>query len=71
MKILHINTTDIVGGAGIAAYRLHTALRNEGIESFMLVQIKKSENEFVINNINVKLVINFNLLILSFRLYSI
>ena len=50
MRILHINTTDIIGGAGIAAYRLHTALRNEGIESFMLVQYKKSEDEFVLKN---------------------
>ncbi len=50
MKILHINTTDITGGAGIAAFRLHTALRNKGIESFMLVQYKKSNNEFVIKN---------------------
>ena len=52
MKILHINTTDIIGGAGIAAYRLHTALRNKGIESFMLVQVKKSDDEFVIKNNN-------------------
>jgi len=47
MKVLHINTTDITGGAGIAAFRLHTALREARQESFMLVQNKKSENSFV------------------------
>lgn len=50
MKILHINTTDIVGGAGIAAYRLHSALRQERIESFMLVQHKKSDDKYIIKN---------------------
>lgn len=50
MKVLHINTTDITGGAGIAAFRLHNALRKEGIDSFMLVQSKKSENKYVFKN---------------------
>ncbi len=50
MKVLHINTTDITGGAGIAAFRLHNALRKEGIESFILVQSKKSDNKFVFKN---------------------
>ena len=50
MKVLHINTTDITGGAGIAAFRLHNALRKEGIESFMLVQSKRSDNKFFFKN---------------------
>ncbi len=47
MKVLHLSTTDITGGAGIAAFRLHLALRKQGVESFMLVQHKKSDNPFV------------------------
>ncbi|MDW8002857.1 MAG: glycosyltransferase family 4 protein [Deltaproteobacteria bacterium] len=48
MKVLHINTCDILGGAARAAYRLHRALLNEGIESRMLVQTKKSDDWTVI-----------------------
>ncbi|MDO4764139.1 MAG: glycosyltransferase family 4 protein [Flavobacteriaceae bacterium] len=44
MKILHINTTDIEGGAARAAYRLHKALLEAGIDSNMLVQTKKSDD---------------------------
>jgi glycosyltransferase involved in cell wall biosynthesis len=33
MKILHINISDRVGGAAIAAYRLHSAMRSAGIDS--------------------------------------
>jgi len=48
MKILHINTKDIRGGAAIAAYRLHQGLLNEGIESKLLVQEKYSDDSNVI-----------------------
>lgn len=44
MKILHINALDIIGGAARAAYRLHQALLQEGIESRMLVQHKMSDD---------------------------
>ncbi len=37
MKVLHVNYSDVGGGAAIAAYRLHHALRHHGIESQMLV----------------------------------
>jgi len=47
MKILIINTFDIEGGAARAAYRLHKGLRQIGIESRMLVQLKKSEDATV------------------------
>lgn len=43
LKILHINVSDISGGAARAAYRLHTALRGIGVESRMLVQYKNSD----------------------------
>ncbi len=42
MKILHITTSDIGGGAARAAYRLHRALLNEKVDSLMLVQDKKA-----------------------------
>ena len=40
MKILHLNASDMGGGAARAAYRLHKALKSEGIDSSMLVQKK-------------------------------
>lgn len=48
MKILHINTFDKTGGAAIAAYRLHKALINIGIESRILVQQKITDDYTVI-----------------------
>ena len=48
MKILHLNTYDILGGAARAAYRIHTALRREKINSEMLVATKGSQDETVI-----------------------
>ena len=37
MNVLHINQSDISGGAAIAAYRLHQGLLQQGIESKLLV----------------------------------
>ncbi len=48
MKILHINTFDISGGAARAAYRLHKALLKAGVESLMLVEEKFSDDFTVI-----------------------
>lgn len=47
MKVVHINTSDIVGGAGIAAHRLHLELLNRGIDSKMLVLEKKTDEKEV------------------------
>ncbi len=41
MKVLHITYTD-AGGAGIAAVRIHNALREQGIDSSVLVAEKTS-----------------------------
>ena len=49
MKILHISTSDISGGAARAAYRLHRALLSKGINSQMLVQHKASDDYTVRN----------------------
>jgi len=48
MKILHLNTSDISGGAARAAYRLHKGLQGIGIDSKMLVQTKLSDDRTVI-----------------------
>ena len=48
MKILHVNTSDIQGGAARAAYRLHQALIVAGVDSQMLVQYKASDDQTVI-----------------------
>jgi glycosyltransferase involved in cell wall biosynthesis len=42
MKILHLNTFDIEGGAAKAAWRLHQGLRELGTDSRILVQTKTS-----------------------------
>ncbi len=42
MRILHINTYDQEGGAGLAAWRIHKGLQHLGIESHMLVQTRTS-----------------------------
>ena len=48
MKILIINMSDIQGGAARAAYRLHKALLESGIDSQMLVQNKSSDDYTII-----------------------
>ncbi|MGE4511221.1 MAG: glycosyltransferase family 4 protein [Sulfurimonadaceae bacterium] len=52
MKILIVNTSDIQGGAAKAAYRLHKALLNSGVDSQMLVQNKSSDDYRVITQDN-------------------
>jgi len=44
MKVLHLNVSDLYGGASRAAYRLHTGLKNTGVDSKMLVQFKQSKD---------------------------
>src|SRR5204863_8654403 len=48
MKILHYSTEDITGGAAKAAHRLHTALREAGHDSRMIVRNKKSDDPHVL-----------------------
>ena len=44
MKILIVSATDIEGGAGRAAFRLHKSLLIQDIDSQMLVQSKTSDD---------------------------
>jgi len=48
MKVLIVNESDIKGGAARAAFRLHNALLNIGIESQMLVQRRIGDADFVL-----------------------
>ena len=47
MKILHLNTNDCKGGAAIAANRRHNALKEEDIESYMLVKNKQTNDSTI------------------------
>ena len=49
MKILHLSTNDTSGGAAIAAHRLHSGLREAGIDSKMLVFGKHTPSEHVLS----------------------
>lgn len=42
MHVVHVSTYDLYGGAGKAAFRLHTALEATGVRSTMLVRRKDS-----------------------------
>ena len=44
MKVLIISKQDIQGGAFIAAYCVHNALRKNGVDSFMWVDKKISDD---------------------------
>ena len=48
MKVLHLSTSDLDGGAARAAYRLHQGLRAIDIDSQMLVRAKDSDDPHVI-----------------------
>jgi glycosyltransferase involved in cell wall biosynthesis len=48
MKILIINSNDIIGGAARAAYRIHKGLQALGLDSSMLVQTKASDDPTVV-----------------------
>jgi hypothetical protein len=44
VKVVHLSTSDFAGGASRAAYRLHTGLRINHVDSRMLVQ-EKTQND--------------------------
>ena len=48
MRIVHLSTHDITGGAARSAYRLHTGLRQLGCDSLMFVAHRKSEDDSVV-----------------------
>lgn len=48
MRIVHLSTTDIAGGAARAAYRLHSGLRRMGHDSRMFVARRSSNDPSVV-----------------------
>ncbi|MGF1590473.1 MAG: glycosyltransferase family 4 protein [Pleurocapsa sp.] len=52
MKVLSLSTSDLIGGAPRAAYRLHQGLIAAGVDAQMLVQRKMSDNPQVIGATN-------------------
>ncbi len=49
MRVVHLSTYDIQGGAARASYRLHGGLLKSGIESYMVVQSQMSDDPSVIS----------------------
>lgn len=47
MNVLHINQSDVIGGAGIAAYRLHQGLLAHNIHSKLLVKVVGTQDPLV------------------------
>jgi len=48
MRVLIVGTSDLQGGAAIAAYRLLNALTKAGIDARMAVRDKQSDNNLVV-----------------------
>lgn len=49
MKIVSLSTSDKNGGAAISAFRVHNALRQQGLEAYMVVQDKRSADPSIHN----------------------
>jgi len=54
LKVVHVNTSDINGGAAIAAHRLHKSLLKINVDSRMVVMKKDSDEKEVIKAKNNK-----------------
>jgi len=54
VRILHLNTADRIGGAAIAAHRLHVGLSERGIDSKLLVGIKSQPADMTTSTISTK-----------------
>ena len=49
MKVLHLSKTDKIGGAFVATYRIHQALRKKNVESYMWVDEKRTNDKTIIS----------------------
>ena len=47
MKVVHLSTHDVRGGAAAAAWRLHRALRDQGVDSRMVVRTRHADDPHV------------------------
>jgi glycosyltransferase involved in cell wall biosynthesis len=48
IKVLHLSSFDVAGGAARAAYRIHQGLQTLGVDSQMLVQFRSGDNRAVV-----------------------
>jgi glycosyltransferase involved in cell wall biosynthesis len=48
IKVLHLSSFDVSGGAARAAYRIHQGLQKIGVDSQMLVQFRSGSNQAVV-----------------------
>ena len=48
MKVLHLSTTDVLGGAARGAFWLHQALEQQGVDTAMLVNRKYGDDDSVV-----------------------
>lgn len=48
LKVVHLSTYDVMGGAARAAYRLHSGLRAVGVESSMLVREARNNDQSIV-----------------------
>jgi glycosyltransferase involved in cell wall biosynthesis len=48
MRIVHLSTYDVTGGASRAAYRIHSGLRQAGVHSSMLVREARTKDQSVV-----------------------
>ena len=46
MRIVHAGYSDLSGGASKASYRIHTGLQKLGVESYMVVSNKMSNEKY-------------------------
>ena len=49
LRVLSVCTSDAVGGAGRAAYRIHQGVRSLGVDSRMLVKYKQNQGDDVVS----------------------
>ena len=75
MKVLHVCFADKGGGAAIGAYRSHTAMLSQGINSNLLVARKRTKDPTVIRlpfNIRLRIFIwrKLSAFILKFQLFN-
>src|SRR4051812_11536521 len=52
MKVVHLSSSDLGGGAALGAYRLHSGLRKNGVDSRMVVGRKFSNDPSVVRPVS-------------------
>jgi glycosyltransferase involved in cell wall biosynthesis len=69
MKVIHISFSDLMGGANVAAYRIHNSQLNIGIDSELWVE-KVISGDFTVKNKGLK-ILNFGKLVISRLIFKL